>query len=564
MAVNTKAVNKKLAVCYIYHQGTTSFWDNIDSAFKYFHDVFIINISQEEFKTNRKNLKIYNVEEKDFYSFLGNFFLTKKLSNTHVLFLESNEKIILNSTLDLEDNDYNIKVIPKYHELHEYSISPFLTFENRIFNLKRKNLKETFSNLDLYLKKQIPLISENVIYIEKKEIDSDFEILKSANLKEKNNRSKFFTACAYFYKDSILSENLFNEIINSDSEEYKNNSLSLLTKLFIIKQDYKKITELAESHQNYSDSNYYFYLGLMAFENKNYKEALKILSQAVRKSKSENSYETNYFLDNKLVYNISDITHKLYKYIGFCFYELTRYISAEKYLNISLNCIDNYYSPEIKLYLGRIQFNQENHEKAFEIFNEIINNQETSKRVLKELKQPLINLMMFLRYREEFQEILSKDFIDNQDDILRVADTYYMNGDFINALQLYILSVKRFGYDQKLLFKLGYISSMLKSMEQAAYYFEKFLEKEPDNLDALNNLGFLYLNMEKADFAERIYLRIISLNNYSFEANLYLAIIYMSKNIKDKAENYLEKARMLNPVSNEVISLYKIFKKEFT
>lgn len=554
-----KILNKKIAICYIYHKGNSCFWDNIDIAFKNFSEVFVINISQEEFKTNRKNLKIYDVEEKDFYNFLGNLFLTKKFNSSHVLFLESNEKIVFNQNLDLSDIDYNVKIKPKYHEVFDYSVSPFVCFENRLFFLKRKNIKDYFTDLNLFFKKDLDLIDSSFIYIEKKEINIDFEVIKTQNLVQDNNINNFSKAYSLFYKDSLKSEFLFNKVLSSDSLEYQKNSFSLLIKLLLIKQEYEKITSLYNKYPEFFDSNSYFYLGQLNFEQKNYVQALRYFSKSVKEYKKEQEIIFN---SEKIVYNLSDITHKLYKYIGFCFYELQRYKSSEKYFNLSLNCINNYFSPEVNLYLARIKFNDDNHDDAYNSFIEIINNKETPKKILKELKQPLINLLMFLPYKDEFNEILSKDFIDHQDDILRVADTYYMNGDFINALQLYILAVKRFGYDQRLLFKLGYISSMLKSLEQACYYFEKFLENDPDNLDALNNLGFLYLNMEKSELAEKIYSKILSLNSYSFEANLYLAIIYMSQKNKEKAEIFIEKARTLNPASNEIISLYKIFKKE--
>lgn len=550
-----KNINNKIAVCYIYNKGNKFFWDNIDYSFKNFSEVFIINISDEEFKTTRKNLKIYNVEKENFYTFLGNFFLTKKLNSSHIIFLESNEKLIIDNKIDLKDNDYNIKIKPKYNEVFEYSISPFLTFENRIFFIKKKNIRDKLLNLDLFYKEQLEIAKD--IYVEKLEIDSDFELIKTKNINDHNSsREIFMKAVSSFYKDSIKSEDLFKSLIET---EYKINSISLIIKLLIIKKDYQKINSFKENYIEYFDSHSYSYLGQMEYDLKNYNKSLRYLTKAVRLFDIEKK-ENN--LNDSLVTNISDVTHKLYKYIGLCFYELKRFSSAEKYLKISLSCINNYFSPEIYLYFAKIRFNEEKYNEAYDIFVQIIKNEETPIKILKELKPSLINLLMFLPFKDEYIDILSKEFIDHRDDILRVADTYYMSNDFIHALELYILSVKRFGYDQKLLFKLGYISSMLKSFNEGIYYFEKFLENDPDNLDTLNNLGFLYLSIEDHEKAENTYLKILSLNAYSFEANLYLALIYTSLKNKIKAEEYIEKARTLNPISNELISLYKIMKKE--
>ena len=84
-----------------------------------------------------------------------------------------------------------------------------------------------------------------------------------------------------------------------------------------------------------------------------------------------------------------------------------------------------------------------------------------------------------------------------------------------------------------------------------------------DDLDAMNNLSFLYLNLDRIDQAEKTCKNILKLNNYSYEANLHLAIIYMSQRQRKKAQEHLENAKTLNPLSPEIISLYKIFKTEF-
>ncbi len=562
---SSKKNSYKVAVCYIYQKGHSSFWENIDHTFKHFTDIFVINLSQEEFKTNRKNLKVVDVKENEFHNFIGNFFLGKKNLFSHVVLLESSEKILINSKLEFsEDESYNINIVPEKQEIYDYSISPFINFENRIFSLKKRNLKSLLSNFDLYLKSDIQTVNKDIAYIVKGDFNSDFEKLKLKNIDNNSIEIKFFRAVSNFYLDTNLSYNLFIEILEDDTteEKYKFNSYCLLLKLFLMKEEYLKVEKLFKKY-GFIDSNSSYYIGQYYLNKNDYKKALSYFNHSIKLKKIEDKKDVEYFINQKLVYNLSDITFKLYKSLGTFFYDLKRYKSAEKYFNIAIEFLKDQYSPEVSLYLARIKFNAEDYEETFKLFNQIINNADTPKKILKDLKQPLINLMLFLSYREEFNDILAKPFIDHQDDILRVADTYYMNGDFINALQLYILAVKRFGFDQKQLFKLGYISSMLRSLDQACYYFEKFLEKDPDNLTALNNLAFIYLSLENGELAEKYYMKIVALNNYSYEANLYLAIIYMSRNEKEKAENFLEKAKILNPTSLEVINLYKIFKKEF-
>lgn len=549
---------KKLLLCYLY---TKNNLDSIDNIIKYqneFNNIIIINISDEELEINNSEIKIYNSDKENYLIQLSEIAQAKKLHSDYILILENDEKFISDiKSLTLDEDYYNISIIPEKPETSDFDIEPFSTTEIRLISLKAKDLKEFFQKGDFYFDNSKKSISKNQIYITKKNIDVDFEILKASVFNKKENlsfRDKFYFATSFFYKNSILVEEKYTEIIenNDATNNYRADSLVMLMKLLNRKQEFDRVVDLAEKFHEFSNFKAFnVYYAIATFEKWNFVQAIKIFHKAIKQ-------------ENQLIlYNNSDLNWRLFNYLGNIFYRLGRYNNSEKYLNVSLEKLGDFKSAEVYLLLAKINFQKKEYEKSFELFYKMLEIETIPQRLIKETKYAILNLLLFIDFKDEFVEILSKDFFDKDEDILRIADTFYMNERFEEALKLYILVIERFGVNENLLFKLGYISSKLRSLEQACYYFEKYLEKVPDNLDALNNLAFLYLNLEKIDQAEKTYKKILELNNYSFEANLHLAIIYMSQRNKKKASEHIENAKMLNPVSPHIINLYKIYKSEF-
>lgn len=555
-----KVNNNLISLVYIYKNKSEKFWVNVLESKNIFTSIFILNFSDELLSIEDKSIKIINFENKSYPQNILSFLQSKKISSNYVLILFDDEKPIINDVpkflLKLKDkNQHKVLVRPEKYEIYDHDIESFSSNEIRIFNIKDKSSKKIFENFELNIldndvnkNDDISIISSNY--------NSDTLFFKNSHFKEDYIKD-FYKACSCFYKNAQESEYLFNKVINNEKVnlDYKINSIILLLKLLNRKLDFEKSESISNEYKEICKEQplYYFYVGQIFFEKNDYLKAISHFNKSIKLKNNNRLF----------IYNNSDIERKVFKYISNICFTKKRLKSAEKYINLAKDSLKDDLSLDLTLLDVKVKFLNAQYEEAFTLASDIFINHNIPLKLQKDFKSVVLNLMLFVDYKPEFVDILSKDIFNKAEDILRIADTFYMGDNYVPALELYLLAVKRFSVDSKLLFKLGYISSKLRILEQACYYFEKFLEMDPDNLDALNNLAFLYLNLEKQEEAEKAYHKILELNNFSFEANLHLAILYMSMKNKEKAEKYIERAKTLNPVAPEIIKLYQIFKTEF-
>jgi tetratricopeptide (TPR) repeat protein len=557
-----KNQEKTAILGYIYKTINPYFWDNVLASKDFFQEIFVFNFTEEPLNTSEPNIKIIQAESENFPEFMADFFYYKRFHANFLLVLEDTDKILFKEPPEVvfanlkDDKAYNVQIVPQEHEVFEYETEPFTGKELRLFSLKIKELKDVIAKCDFYYQEDGETVNSLVIH--KKEIDSDFEIFKAKRFEkeEMTQRDYFYLAVAYFYKDSLVSENYFRKVleIETGNSLYRGAAFGLLLKLLFRRQEFSVVLNLTEQYKNFAGESqlYWVYKAMSHLAADDHLKALNSFNKALK-------------LKEKLpfLYNYSDLNWKLYSYIGEIFYRRKRYKNAEKYFLIANDCLTDRKSPDVFLSLAKLEFYMEKYEEAFNFFKQLFAQPLIPAKVLNAARETFLNLLLFVEFKDESLTILNKDCFDSAEEILRVADTFYMNENFIEALKIYHLIIKKFGVENKLLFKLGYICSKLRILDQACLHFERFLEREPGDLDALNNLAFLYLNRDMLDEAEKIYLRILDLNNYSFEANLHLAIIFMSKRNRARAKQYLDKAKTLNPASQEVIRLHKIYSNEF-
>ncbi|MFN8674127.1 MAG: tetratricopeptide repeat protein [Candidatus Sericytochromatia bacterium] len=547
----------KTLFLYIYHKEEPDFWTKILEEKKKYSNIFIFNLTSEKIELSDKTIKIINSENN--FTEINNFIYSQRLKFDYLILLEQNEIIDLNIEIEkflIKFREYpaiNLAIEPLKSEVYEFDIEPFITKEARVFILKHKNLKEFLDKKSFYFNSSFNSFSNSEIRIIKENVDSDFDILK-AEILDDSYEKNFFLALANFYKDSNLSEELFTKIVeNQEETTYLKEAFTLLIKLLYRKMDFDKIFTLKSKHPKYFEdyklSN--LYLAFTFYKLENYLSSIKNIRAF------KNISDTNF----PFIYNYSDINVKANLIIAKILYLNDNLACANKFLELAENNCKNT-SNEILLIKAKINFKKNNFEACYEILSNILNSDFIPTYFVKEVKTVFLNLLLFIPFKEDYLEILKKDIFAKKDEIIRVADTFYMNEDFVEALSLYLLSVEKFGSENSLLFKLGYICSRLKILNQAIYYYEKFLEKEPEHLDALNNLAFIYMNNDNLDLAQKTYEKLLKLNNFSFEANLYLALINISLRQKKKAEKYLEQAKTINPVSQEVLKLSLIIKSE--
>jgi len=536
-----KNSNLDLCTFYICKEYTDDLLSNINELLGLNINIVIFNIFEESFpidsvyivNTSVENLKNEIIKYKD------------KVRNNFLLILDDTEKVIINPSLNknelLNQPFFNIEIYPDKDKVFDYEIEVFKSREIRLFNLKNKITEDFIKNFNLINCSTYTLPKEN-IYILKKEYKTDIDLLKL------NENDNLFKGIYYFYNNSIKSE----EFLKLENEKYQ--SKLILIKQYILKNDIENAKKIAYDNFDLLKeySTFYFYLAEINFKEKKYKEVVSNINKGFKINRIEEPYL------------ISDNKWKPYLLIGKSLFYLSKYLNSKRFLEKSLDLIENRRAPEVLFYLAKVFFQIKKYDQVIKYVYEIINTEKVNKFILQEIKYLFFNLLTYIDIDDKVVNILKNDLFDDKYHILRIADTNYMNEDYQKALQLYLFVKEKFKNQTKeLVFKIAYVFAKLKLLKEATIYFEKYLEYEPNNLDVLNNLAFIYLNLEKLDIAEKICLRILEINNFSFEAYLYLSLIYLSKEDKIKAKFYIDKAKTINPVSPEIIKLFQIFKSTF-
>ncbi len=95
---------------------------------------------------------------------------------------------------------------------------------------------------------------------------------------------------------------------------------------------------------------------------------------------------------------------------------------------------------------------------------------------------------------------------------------------------------------------------MLGEYDLAEKYWHSILEIEPDNADAYNNLGVLFLNMERFEEAKNAFVQTIKFKKESFQAYNNLGITLKALFRFDEAKIAYQKALEINPNDAEILS----------
>ena len=92
----------------------------------------------------------------------------------------------------------------------------------------------------------------------------------------------------------------------------------------------------------------------------------------------------------------------------------------------------------------------------------------------------------------------------------------------------------------------------MRDYQNAEIYYRKALELRPDEIRALNNLGFSYQAQGKLDEAIEMFEKVIDVSGGSAVAYNNLASVYYRKGMLDSAETIWEKAQKLEPTNPQI------------
>ncbi len=96
-------------------------------------------------------------------------------------------------------------------------------------------------------------------------------------------------------------------------------------------------------------------------------------------------------------------------------------------------------------------------------------------------------------------------------------------------------------------FKEGYQHQKAKRFKEAICSYEESIREDPQQAEALNNLGFCYKNLKEYDKAIGYYQRALAINPKLAEAHEYLGEAYLGLGKLELATQEYETLRTLNP-----------------
>tara|TARA_B110000003_G_scaffold276501_1_gene323347 strand:- start:4262 stop:5629 length:1368 start_codon:yes stop_codon:yes gene_type:complete len=100
--------------------------------------------------------------------------------------------------------------------------------------------------------------------------------------------------------------------------------------------------------------------------------------------------------------------------------------------------------------------------------------------------------------------------------------------EFGKALKIFLRLEKNNEIDFKIYFYLGMINFELNNYNKSAFYYNKFLEKEPNSMSALHNLAIVKQIIGHIESAKNIYLKLIKMDKYKIRP--YYGLFTLNEN----------------------------------
>ncbi|MBI5727817.1 MAG: glycosyltransferase family protein [Ignavibacteriales bacterium] len=109
-------------------------------------------------------------------------------------------------------------------------------------------------------------------------------------------------------------------------------------------------------------------------------------------------------------------------------------------------------------------------------------------------------------------------------------------------------------YSSEIVNNLGVINELSGFYDAAMKNFNRALELDAENVDALYNLGNLYLTARKYDEAAGYYHQVLRINEFYFKAYNNLGVVYQQLDELEKSEQYLRKGLEIQPDFPELLN----------
>lgn len=395
--------------------------------------------------------------------------------------------IHLGKLYSLQGNyDLAIKQYLEYINLKPYSLAGYYLLESLYEEQgKYEEAAEVFESLEkkeLFNEKIVSKLLELYSKIKRvNKIDLLFEKIK------KSNNYSLWKEFAKVYKELNLPDRAL--YIYSEIYKQQPNDLSLVidyADLIANNEGSLSAIDFLENHIKIygSDINLEYNLAFYYEKINKWDKAENLISSIISFIEKDMEIEQKQKEDN---------LKKLYYQLAYIQQEKNKNDDAIKYLNKAKE-FSNVYDYKIDLLIAYNYFKMKNYDRAIEIINSALP-KTLDKTDLYILIAKIKEETGKVKEAIELLEKLSKENRNNKEYIFALVEIFERKKDFKKATNYLLDYLKDKKIDERIAFRLGVIYEKQKKYEEAEKYFKKAIEINPNFAEALNYLGYMFIDL---------------------------------------------------------------------
>ena len=171
-----------------------------------------------------------------------------------------------------------------------------------------------------------------------------------------------------------------------------------------------------------------------------------------------------------------------------------------------------YFAKQEYLESKKVKFESEEEKEYYEFIVDLIENGAISENSRKILDKRKIKFGISETRAKELEEFAKQNNSASSNDLLEEGKTYYNNGEYDKAIEIFKKAVELNPDDDESWRWLGNSYSRNGQIEEAIKYYLKAAELNPDDSRNWFNLGILYSNNEQYKEAINSFLKVVELN----------------------------------------------------
>lgn len=247
-----------------------------------------------------------------------------------------------------------------------------------------------------------------------------------------------------------------------------------------------------------------------------------------------------------------EINLDVYKNLAFACMRIGHYDEALKYCMKSLEVEPD--DPEIFELIGGVYAKKDEWDLSVEYFLKAIGFNPNSSQAYFNLGWAYENVGLIDKSIEQYKKAIQLN-PDSSESYSNLAWLYVKLEKPDEAIVLFEKALEIEPNDLNLLNNIGWFHTLLDNYEEALEYFKRALKLDPDNPFVHNNLGIIYLkqgDLDKAKSKLELALKLGDDGDNSAVSYYYLANVALKKGNLERALEFFQKSRELDPRNTEV------------